>query len=126
MGSFFSRDNQAQARAELEERLKLDAGVFKGVATEVAKQGFLGGLFGAAQKLIPGTGKNQTQRSFEPYGAREFSEEERRAFLSGAIPSLLGTLKNDKSLANNILGGIASAVGITAIGSLFNHQNSSK
>ena len=89
----------------------------------MAKQGFLGGLFGAAQKLIPGTGKNQTQRSFEPYGAREFSEEERRAFLSGAIPKLLGGLKNDKSLLENVAGGIASAVGSTAIGSMLSGNN---
>lgn len=123
MGSFFSRDNQAQARAELEERLN-----FGPLAKDIVKQAGLGALFGLFQNLITGTSTstNSSQRSFEPYDVRDFSEEERRAFLSGAIPSLLGTLKNDKSLANNILGGIASAVGITAIGSLFNHQNSSK
>jgi|SRR5712672_3265281 len=123
MGSLFSRDNQAQARAELEERLN-----FGPLAKDIVKQAGLGALFGLFQNLITGTSTstNSSQRSFEPYDVRDFSEEERRAFLSGAIPSLLGTLKNDKSLANNILGGIASAVGITAIGSLFNHQNSSK
>jgi len=114
MGSFFSRDNQAQARAELEERIN-----FAPLIKDIGKQTGLGAVFGLLQNLI----SNNHQRSFEPHDVRDFSEEERRAFLSGAIPSLLGSLKNDKSLLQNIAGGVASAVGSTAIGSMLSGNN---
>jgi len=84
------QDNQAQARAELEERFAFGT-LFK----DLVRQGFLGGMFGLGQTATT----SGTLRSFEPYGARDSSEKQHRDLsnlLTLAISSSLNSQNNNK------------------------------
>jgi len=114
-------NNQAQARAELEERALPIGQLFK----YIAKQMGIGLAFSAVESAFTGgtttsttTSTSQSRRSFEPYYARDFSEERRADVTSLAVSEVP---KVNKSFADYIVGGLASAIGFNIFGSMISH-----
>jgi hypothetical protein len=93
----------------------------------IAKQVGIGMALSAIESALTGstttsttsTSTNPSRRSFEPYYARDFSEEERREDVMPLAATKLS--KPSKSLIDHIAGGIAGAIGFDLFGSLINH-----